>query len=122
MPTCSHAHAQLTASHTVPPLLLPPSPRAHSHADEEFDPFLGEGTGAAALFGTTGGVMEAALRTLCDVATGERLERVVWAPVRGLEGIKEASVTIAPHPEGPLHNAEPVTVNIAVANGLGGWV
>jgi hypothetical protein len=54
-----------------------------------------------------------------DVATGGRLDRVVWEPVRGLEGVKEASVTIPPHPEGPLHNSEPVTVNIAVANGLG---
>lgn len=39
--------------------------------------------------------------------------------VRGLDGTKEASVVIKPHPEGPLHNKEPVTVNIAVANGLG---
>jgi hypothetical protein len=54
-----------------------------------------------------------------DVATGGRLDRVVWEPVRGLEGVKEASVTIPPHPKGPLHNSEPVTVNIAVANGLG---
>jgi hypothetical protein len=54
-----------------------------------------------------------------DVATGEKLERMEWAPVRGLEGTREASVTISPHPEGPLHNAQPVTVNIAVANGLG---
>ena len=53
------------------------------------------------------------------MATGGRLDRVVWEPVRGLEGVKEASVTIPPHPEGPLHNSEPVTVNIAVANGLG---
>lgn len=87
--------------------------------DEEYDEFLGIGTGAAALFGTTGGVMEAALRTVYDVVTGERLDRLNWDPVRGLEGTKEASITIAPHPEGPLHNTEPVTVNIAVANGLG---
>eukprot|EP00887_Chlorella_sp_A99_P003138 scaffold9.g3138.t1 len=39
--------------------------------------------------------------------------------VRGLEGVKEASVTIAPHPDGPLHNKEAITVNVAVANGLG---
>ena len=39
--------------------------------------------------------------------------------MRGLEGTKEASVVIKPHPEGPLHNKDPVTVNIAVANGLG---
>jgi hypothetical protein len=58
-------------------------------------------------------------RTVYDVATGEKLERMEWAPVRGLEGTREASVTISPHPEGPLHNAQPVTVNIAVANGLG---
>lgn len=87
--------------------------------DEDYDEFLGIGTGAAAIFGTTGGVMEAALRTVYDVVTGEKLDRVIWEPVRGLEGTKEASITIAPHPEGPLHNKEPVTVNIAVANGLG---
>lgn len=63
----------------------------------------------------------AARRTVYDVVTGERLDRLNWDPVRGLEGTKEASITIAPHPEGPLHNTEPVTVNIAVANGLGGW-
>ena len=44
----------------------------------------------------------------------------LFAPqVRGLDGTKEASVVIKPHPEGPLHNKEAVTVNIAVANGLG---
>eukprot|EP00887_Chlorella_sp_A99_P003165 scaffold9.g3165.t1 len=87
--------------------------------DEEFDEFLGAGSGAAALFGSTGGVMEAALRTVYDVVTGEKLEKLQFTEVRGLDGVKEASITISPHPESPLHNTEPLTVNIAVANGLG---
>lgn len=58
-------------------------------------------------------------RTVYDLATGEKMERVEWHPVRGLDGTKEASITIKPHPEGPLHNKDAVTVNIAVANGLG---
>ena len=87
--------------------------------DEHFDDFMGIGTGAAAIFGTTGGVMEAALRTVVEVAGGERMERPVYEAVRGLDGVKEASVTIPANPNGPLHNTEPMTVNIAVANGLG---
>ena len=87
--------------------------------DEEFDDFMGLGTGAAAIFGTTGGVMEAALRTVVEVAGGQKMERPVFEAVRGLDGVKEASVTIPANPQGPLHNTDPIQVNIAVANGLG---
>ena len=41
-----------------------------------------------------------------EVATGERLPRLGFEDVRGLEGVREAAITIAPHPEGPLHNAQ----------------
>jgi len=85
----------------------------------EFDPFLGIGTGAGSLFGTTGGVMEAALRTVVEVAGGERMERPVYEAVRGLDGVREATVTIPANPNGPLHNAEPLDLHVAVANGLG---
>lgn len=135
--------------------------------EEEFDEFLGIGTGAAAIFGTTGGVMEAALRcaagrggtrrvqpvcvpagargavgippatqpcwpiqcclsptpggyhpprsplhraaphrTVYDMASGEQLPRLQLSEVRGLDGVKEASVTIRANPEGPLKNTE----------------
>lgn len=62
--------------------------------DEEFDDMLGESTGAAVIFGVTGGVMEAALRTVVDVLTGEDMPRLEYADVRGLEGIKEATVNV----------------------------
>ena len=61
----------------------------------EFDAPMGEATGAAAIFGTTGGVMEAALRTAQDALTGEDLEKINFEAVRGGEGIKRATVTIA---------------------------
>ncbi len=59
--------------------------------DEECDAPLGQGTGAAVIFGTTGGVMEAALRTAAEVITGESLENPEFHEVRGMDGIKEAS-------------------------------
>lgn len=62
--------------------------------DEEFDDMLGESTGAGVIFGVTGGVMEAALRTVVDVLTGEDMPRLEYADVRGLEGIKEATVNV----------------------------
>ena len=62
--------------------------------EEEFDDMLGESTGAAVIFGVTGGVMEAALRTVVDVLTGEDMPRLEYADVRGLEGIKEATVSV----------------------------
>ena len=51
--------------------------------DEDFDPALGESTGAATIFGATGGVMEAALRTAVELVTGETLEKVEFHDVRG---------------------------------------
>ena len=62
--------------------------------DEEFDNPLGEGTGAGVIFGATGGVMEAALRTAVETLTGEELESLDFTEVRGTEGIKEATYTV----------------------------
>ncbi len=63
--------------------------------DEEFDNPLGEGTGAGVIFGATGGVMEAALRTAVETLTGEELKSLEFTEVRGTEGLKEASYTVA---------------------------
>lgn len=63
--------------------------------DSEFDSPMGEATGAAAIFGTTGGVMEAALRTAQDTLTGKDLEKIEFTQVRGGDGIKKATVNIA---------------------------
>ena len=76
--------------------------------DEDFDTPLGLGTGAAVIFGTTGGVMEAALRTAVESLTGEELEKPDFADVRGTKGIKEASYRVGD-----------MDVNVAVASGLG---
>ncbi|MDX1357361.1 MAG: NADH-dependent [FeFe] hydrogenase, group A6 [Clostridia bacterium] len=62
---------------------------------EEYDAPFGLSTGAAVIFGATGGVMEAALRTVYEVVTGETLEALDFTGVRGLEGIKEAEVDLA---------------------------
>ncbi len=75
-------------------------------ADAPFDRLLGDSTGAAVIFGATGGVMEAALRTGYEVLTGKTLEKLDFHAVRGIEGIKEASVQIGD-----------LTLNVAVANG-----
>jgi iron-only hydrogenase group A len=61
-------------------------------ADSDYDDPLGESTGAAVIFGATGGVMEAALRTAYEVITGEKLENVEITAVRGMEGVREATV------------------------------
>lgn len=63
--------------------------------DTNFDSPMGEATGAAAIFGTTGGVMEAALRTAQDVLTGQDLKKIDFEQVRGEQGIKRATVNIA---------------------------
>lgn len=76
--------------------------------DEDFDPLLGESTGAAAIFGATGGVMEAALRTVYEIVTGKTLENVDLTEVRGLKDIKEAEVDL---------NGK--KVRVAVAHGTG---
>jgi hydrogenase, Fe-only len=75
---------------------------------EEYDEPLGITTGAAAIFGATGGVMEAALRTAYEVITGKNLERLDFESVRGIEGIKEAVIEI-----------DGLKLNVAVVNGLG---
>jgi iron-only hydrogenase group A len=77
--------------------------------DGEYDAPMGEYTGAATIFGATGGVMEAALRTVYAVVTGENLPSLDITPVRGLEGVKEATVKV-----GALGD-----VKVAVAHGLG---
>ena len=63
--------------------------------DEEFDMPFGESTGASTIFGATGGVMEAALRTAVEKLTGETLEDVDFTAVRGMEGVKEAEYDVA---------------------------
>jgi len=63
--------------------------------DEDFDDMLGDSTGAAVIFGVTGGVMEAALRTVADILTGQDLKDIEYCDVRGIEGIKEATVNVA---------------------------
>jgi len=63
--------------------------------EEEFDDPLGRSTGAATIFGTTGGVMEAALRTVYEIVTGSTLPSLDFEAVRGLEGIKKAEVDLA---------------------------
>lgn len=76
--------------------------------DEEFDQdMFGEYTGAGVIFGTSGGVMEAALRTVADVLTGEDLEKIDYQVVRGVEGLKEATIQIGD-----------TSVNIAVAHSM----
>ncbi len=76
--------------------------------DEGFDDPLGESTGAAVIFGATGGVMEAALRTAVETLTGEELPNPDFVDVRGTKGIKEAS-----------YNVAGMDVKVAVASGLG---
>ena len=75
--------------------------------DEKFDDPLGESTGAAVIFGATGGVMEAALRTAVEFLTGDKLENLDFVDVRGTKGIKEAS-----------YNVAGMDIKVAVASGL----
>ena len=63
--------------------------------DEDFDPAMGEASGAGHIFGATGGVMEAALRTAVETLTGEPLAKLEFTDVRGTEGVKEASYEVA---------------------------
>lgn len=79
----------------------------NSLPDEEFDSPLGISTGAAVIFGATGGVMEAALRTAVETLTGEELEKVEFTEVRGTKDIKEATYHVAG-----------MDVKVAVASGL----
>ena len=68
---------------------------------------MGESTGAAVIFGATGGVMEAALRTAADVLTGQSLDSIEYHEIRGTKGIKEA-----------VYNVAGMDVKVAVASGL----
>ena len=75
--------------------------------DETFDSPMGEATGAAAIFGVTGGVMEAALRTAYELITGKELKKLEFEEIRGAKGIKKATVQIGDK-----------EVKVAVAHGL----
>lgn len=75
--------------------------------DDSFDAPFGIGSGAGLIFGATGGVMEAALRTVADVVTGKDLVNIDYKEVRGTEGIKEA-----------VYNINGVDVKVAVVSGL----
>ena len=74
--------------------------------EESCDSPLGQGTGAAVIFGTTGGVMEAALRTAAEVVTGKSLDNPEFTDVRGMEGVKEAS-----------YDLDGTTIKVAIASG-----
>ena len=74
--------------------------------DENPDEPLGQGTGAAVIFGASGGVMEAALRTAAEVITGKELENVDFVDVRGMQGVKEAT-----------YNLDGLDVKVAIASG-----
>ena len=76
--------------------------------DEDFDEMLGDSTGAAVIFGVTGGVMEAALRTAYEVIVGEKLEKLDFVDVRGFEGVKEAA-----------YNLNGLELKVAVASSTG---
>jgi NADH-quinone oxidoreductase subunit G/NADP-reducing hydrogenase subunit HndD len=76
--------------------------------EEDFDDVLGASTGAAVIFGATGGVIEAATRTAYEWITGEELEKVDFTQLRGMEGIRSAEVQIGD-----------LTLNIGIAHGLG---
>ncbi len=80
----------------------------HELEDSDFDHPLGESTGAAIIFGATGGVLEAALRTAADWLAGEPLDSIDFKAVRGLAGIREATVTVGG-----------IEVRAAIASGLG---
>ncbi len=76
--------------------------------DEDFDDILGQSTGAGVIFGATGGVMEAALRTVYEIVTGKEPESLDFRACRGTEGVKEAELEM---------NGS--TVRVAIANGTG---
>lgn len=76
--------------------------------DSVFDDPMGEATGAGVIFGATGGVMEAALRTVADIVTGKSSNDIEYLEVRGIEGIKEAQIDVGGQ-----------KIKAAVAHGLG---
>ncbi|MEG2389247.1 MAG: [Fe-Fe] hydrogenase large subunit C-terminal domain-containing protein, partial [Clostridia bacterium] len=75
--------------------------------DEKFDAAMGESTGASVIFGATGGVLEAALRTAADTLTGKSLDTLDYKEIRGTEGFKEAVYQVAG-----------IDVKVAVVSGL----
>ena len=78
--------------------------------DEDFDAPLGMSSGAGVIFANTGGVMEAALRTVADILTGKDLDNFEYQGVRGLDGVKEASVVL------PIDGKD-TEIKVAVAHG-----
>ena len=80
----------------------------NSLPDEDFDNPLGESTGAGVIFGTTGGVIEAAVRTAYEVHTKKTLEKVDFNELRGMEGIREATIDF-----------DGLPIKIGIAHGLG---
>jgi NADP-reducing hydrogenase subunit HndD len=76
--------------------------------NEDFDQPLGESTGAAVIFGVTGGVIEAATRTAYEIFTGKKLKKVEFEEIRGLEGVRSAAIDF----DGKL------MVKIGIAHGL----
>jgi NADP-reducing hydrogenase subunit HndD len=88
--------------------------------EDKMDSILGASSGAADIFANTGGVMEAALRTVYEIVTGRELpfENLHVKPIAGLQGIKEASVKIE-NTASDWSFLEGVTVKVAVAHGLG---
>jgi NADP-reducing hydrogenase subunit HndD len=80
----------------------------NSLPDEDFDKPLGESTGAAVIFGSTGGVIEAATRTAYELFTKKTLDKVDFTELRGMEGVREATVDFAGTP-----------IHIGIAHGLG---
>ena len=76
--------------------------------DEDFDKPLGESTGAGVIFGTTGGVIEAAVRTAYELHTKKTLPKVDFAELRGMEGVREATIDF-----------DGLPIRIGIAHGLG---
>jgi NADP-reducing hydrogenase subunit HndD len=76
--------------------------------ESDFDAPLGESTGAGVIFGTTGGVIEAAVRTAYEIQTGKKLERLDFTELRGLEGVREATIDF-----------DGLPIRIGIAHGLG---
>ena len=88
--------------------------------EEEFDPVLGEGSGAGMVFGATGGVMEAAIRTVYELVTGRPVpfDKLNVTPVRGMEGIKDAALKLE-NVKKEYKWLEGVELKVAVVHGTG---
>ena len=80
----------------------------HDLPETDFDNLLGESTGAGVIFGTTGGVIEATVRTAVDWITGGEVDKIDFKELRGIEGIRTANVKV-----------KDLDLNIGIANGLG---